>query len=51
MILPLNERQDRLLRELAAAQNICKHQAAARAIVEMATRHLHQDRVRELSDL
>ncbi|MBE6474006.1 MULTISPECIES: CopG family transcriptional regulator [Actinomyces] len=50
MTLRLNERQDRLLRELAAAQNISKQEAAARAIVETAERHLHQERLAELSE-
>lgn len=50
MTLRLNEHQDRLLRELAAAQNISKQEAAARAIVETAERHLRQERLAELSE-
>lgn len=50
MTLRLNEHQDRLLRELAAAQNISKQEAAARAIVETAERHLRQGQLAELSE-
>ncbi|WP_092533228.1 CopG family transcriptional regulator [Actinomyces ruminicola] len=50
MTLRLNKSRDRLLTELAASQNASKQEAAARAIVETAERHLHQDRVAELSE-
>ncbi|MCL3778223.1 MULTISPECIES: CopG family transcriptional regulator [unclassified Actinomyces] len=50
MTLRLDADQDRILTELAAAQGLSKQEAAARAIVETAERHLHQTRVADLAE-
>lgn len=50
MTLRLDPDQDRLLQELADAQGLSKQEAASRAIVETAQRHLHAARVSELSE-
>lgn len=49
MTLRLDPEQDQLLHELADAQGVSKQEAASRAIVETAQRHLHSARVSELS--
>ncbi len=50
MTLRLSDEDDRLLTEIAEAQGISKQEATVRAIREVASRRLHQDRVRALSE-
>ena len=49
MTLRLTEELDRALTLLAEADGISKHEAAVRAIADVAARRVQDDRVRELS--
>jgi uncharacterized protein (DUF1778 family) len=49
MTLRLTAEQDRALELLARAEGVSKQEAAVRAISEVAARHLHDERVDELS--
>lgn len=50
MTLRLDAEQDCVLSELAASQGLSKQEAAVRAIIETAERHLHRSRVAELAE-
>ena len=50
MTLRLDAEQDRVLSDLAASQGLSKQEAAVRAIIETAERHLPRARVAELAD-
>jgi predicted transcriptional regulator len=49
MTLRLTDEQDRALELLARADGVSKQEAAVRAITEVASRRLHDDRVNDLS--
>jgi uncharacterized protein (DUF1778 family) len=49
MTLRLTDEQDRALELLAQAEGVSKQEAVVRAITEAAARHVHDERVRELS--
>lgn len=49
MTLRLSEEQDQMLEMLAEADGVSKHEAVMRAIVDAATRRVHDERVDELS--
>ena len=49
MTLRLSDEDERALTLLAEAQGISKQEATVRAIRDAAARHVHQDRVRDLS--
>ena len=49
MTLRLSDEQDRALELLAQAEGVSKPKAAVRAITDAAARHVHNERVRELS--
>lgn len=49
MTLRLTEEQERALALLAESQGVSKHEAAVRAIIDVAARRVRDDRVRALS--
>ena len=49
MTLRLTEEQERALALLAEVDGVSKHEAAVRAITEVAARRVKEDRIRELS--
>ena len=49
MTLRLSEDDEQLLAALAQSEGVSKQEATVRAIREAAARHIHEDRVRDLS--